>query len=85
MFLLVELIGGFVGVDSWNTWFGWLKEFVGKVNGCDMSGRVYPCSCTVTVDLSLGSQAGSYLTRYRFDIAGLSRATNVTYVTSGKP
>ena len=59
----MELLGGFVGVDSWNTWFGWLKEFVGKVNGCDMSGRVYPCSCTVTVDLSLGSQAGSYLTR----------------------
>ena len=38
-------------VDGWNFWFGWFKEFVGKANGCEMSGRVYPCSCTVTVDL----------------------------------
>ena len=28
------------------------------LDGCDMSGRVYSCSCTVTVDLPLGSQAG---------------------------
>ena len=65
--------GGFVGVDSWNLWFGWLKEYLGNVNGCEIS-------CTVTVDLPLGSQAGSYLTRYRFDVADLSRATNVTYL-----
>ena len=75
---VLELSGGFVGVDSWNLWFGWLKEYLGNVNGCEIS-------CTVTVDLPLGSQAGSYLTRYRFDVADLSRATNVTYMTSGKP
>ena len=61
-------------VDGWNLRFGWFKEFVGKANGCEMSGRVYPCSCTVTVNLSLGSQAGSYLTRYRFHLAGPTRA-----------
>ena len=32
----MQLLGGFAGVDSWNTWFGWLKEIVGKVNGSDV-------------------------------------------------
>ena len=51
----MELLGSFAGVDSWNTWFGWLKEIIGKVNGCEIPGRVYLCLCNVNVDLPHGS------------------------------
>ena len=56
-----------VRVVDWSSWLPLLDVVVGKVKGCDMSGRVYLCSCTVTVDLLLGSQAG--LISYKISIS----------------
>ena len=56
-----------VRVLDWCSWLPLLDGVVGKVNGCDMSGRVYLCTCTVTVDLLLGSQAG--LISYKISIS----------------